>query len=30
MYYDFWVKLPEAPGKYVYEKRPFIMKGLFL
>ena len=21
MYYDFWVKLPEAPGKYVYEKR---------
>jgi len=21
MYYDFWVKLPEAPGKYVFEKR---------
>lgn len=21
MYYDFWVKLPDAPGKFVYDKR---------
>lgn len=21
MYYDFWIKLPDAPGKFVYEKR---------
>mgnify|MGYP002522968222 CR=1 FL=1 len=21
MYYDFWVELPDAPGKYVFEKR---------
>ncbi|WP_036611951.1 hypothetical protein [Oribacterium sp. P6A1] len=21
MYYDFWVDLPDAPGKYIFEKR---------
>ena len=21
MYYDFWIDLPDAPGKYVFEKR---------
>ena len=21
MYYNFWIDLPEAPGKYVFEKR---------